>query len=166
MKQRKKSFWRRIHFWYFLLSLFVLFERWQKFNKNTFFKLQTKNQPKLSKFTSKSISYSSVLQSLLNNPNVRVKIADLGNACFDVNELKTAFELILFTNSKLNFFSTIISRMIFRRANIAPSKFFSAFLTLTQRTFGARRVWHLNLQPAITFSTRIQGTTTQETKIT
>lgn len=46
---------------------------------------QTKAQPKLSKFTSKQISYSSVLQSLLNNPNVRVKIADLGNACFDVS---------------------------------------------------------------------------------
>ncbi|CRL07600.1 CLUMA_CG020565, isoform A [Clunio marinus] len=44
---------------------------------------KTKTKPKLSKFTSKQISYSSVLQSLLNNPNVKVKIADLGNACFD-----------------------------------------------------------------------------------
>ncbi|KAL7013636.1 hypothetical protein ACKWTF_015500 [Chironomus riparius] len=38
---------------------------------------------KLSKLSSKQISYSGVLQSLLNNPNIKVKIADLGNACFD-----------------------------------------------------------------------------------
>lgn len=44
---------------------------------------KTKPQPKLSKFTSKQISYSSVLQGLVNSSDVRVKIADLGNACFE-----------------------------------------------------------------------------------
>ncbi|KAG5669700.1 hypothetical protein PVAND_017582 [Polypedilum vanderplanki] len=44
---------------------------------------KTKLPFKLSKLSSKQISYSGVLQSLLNNPNIKVKIADLGNACFD-----------------------------------------------------------------------------------
>ena len=32
------------------------------------------------------MSYSSILHSLVNNPDVKVKIADLGNACFDVSD--------------------------------------------------------------------------------
>lgn len=32
-------------------------------------------------------SYSCAIQTLINNKNVRVKIADLGNACYDVSFL-------------------------------------------------------------------------------
>lgn len=31
-------------------------------------------------------SYSSTIQTMIHNSNVRVKIADLGNACYDVND--------------------------------------------------------------------------------
>lgn len=30
-------------------------------------------------------SYSNAIQTLINSSNVRVKIADLGNACYDVS---------------------------------------------------------------------------------
>lgn len=56
------------------------------------FFLQKKS--KVAKFASKQISYSNVLQSLLNNPSIRVKIADLGNACFDVSHFERCENLM------------------------------------------------------------------------
>jgi hypothetical protein len=32
-------------------------------------------------------SYSNAIHNLINNPNVKVKIADLGNACYEVRQL-------------------------------------------------------------------------------
>lgn len=32
-------------------------------------------------------SYSNAIQTIINNQNVRVKIADLGNACYDVRDI-------------------------------------------------------------------------------
>lgn len=47
--------------------------------------MSSKHAPKLSKTSSKQTSYSSVLQTMISNRNINVKIADLGNACFDVS---------------------------------------------------------------------------------
>lgn len=52
----------------------------------------SKHAPKLSKTSSKQTSYSSVLQTMISNGNINVKIADLGNACFDVRIYALCFE--------------------------------------------------------------------------
>lgn len=44
-------------------------------------------------------SYTNAIQSLINNTNVRVKIADLGNACYEVRQSYT--DLIFRTYSRL-----------------------------------------------------------------
>jgi hypothetical protein len=59
--------------------------------RSFFISQQGNHKAKTSTTAHKDISYSSVLQGLLNNANVRVKIADLGNACFDVRFIDSLF---------------------------------------------------------------------------
>lgn len=63
-------------------------------NSNTSTNNSCGNNKKYSQSSQKSTSpplshsaYSNAIHNLLNNPNVRVKIADLGNACFEVRKL-------------------------------------------------------------------------------
>lgn len=37
-------------------------------------------------------SYSNAIQNLINNSKIRVKIADLGNACYDVSIYQTQYK--------------------------------------------------------------------------
>jgi serine/threonine protein kinase len=85
------------------------------FSKNS----QGNHKSKISSSAHKDISYSSALQGLLNNANVRVKIADLGNACFDVR-----FNDVLSVNISLKWCrsahcSIITSLKTSRRGSIA-----------------------------------------------
>lgn len=51
-------------------------------------------EPKVSTLSQEC--YSSVMDSLVNNQNVQVKIADLGNACYDVSLKKKTNYFLLF----------------------------------------------------------------------
>jgi hypothetical protein len=87
---------------------------------------QPKLPLKLSKLSSKQISYSGVLQSLLNNPNIKVKIADLGNACFDVSLNFKKFICRFLCKKRLTFLylqSYIITDIIF--SDIFTKPFFA-----------------------------------------
>lgn len=48
------------------------------------------------KFNSQAIqSYSNAIQTMINNQNVGVKIADLGNACYDVSTAGLSSQIYL-----------------------------------------------------------------------
>lgn len=88
----------------------------------------------------------SEMSELFND--IQVKIADLGNACYDVSIMKISaiecdamhriYVVSVFTHR------IIISLKIFRRGNIVRLKCCWAHHTITQLTYGAPLVWPLN----------------------
>lgn len=94
---------------------------------------------------------------------VQVKIADLGNACFDVSNFFRIKRRDESTNSFL--FSTTILQRTFRRDNIDQWKFYWDPSITAPRIFGVPPVWSLNWPPAIIYSIRTQESITLEMRI-
>lgn len=108
-------------------------------------------------------SYSNAIQTLINSSNVRVKIADLGNACYDVSDWNIAIKLH-FNKTNSFLFSIIILLKTFKRDNIGPLKYYLVLHITILLIFGALHVWHLNYPLVIICSIHMEETIIHVTK--
>lgn len=79
--------------------------------------------------------------------NIQVKIADLGNACYDVRKYTTYIYIFVFLHLKLplskysvSIYRIIISLKIYKHDNIVQLKYYWVQIIHIQQIFGVRHV--------------------------